>query len=887
MSAVETLSGRLSLRPPQRQALNRLARLLEVFRPTKNADPAVALALIRTVFPDIEDFERDFPSLCFELATGVGKTRLMGAFIAYLHGEHGLSNFFVLAPGTTIYEKLLQDFSPNTPKYVFRGLGEYAVEPPAIITAENYERALSPVYGAAPIRINLFNIQKINTEVRGNSTPRIRRLSEYLGQSYFDMLAGLDDLVLIMDESHRYRGSAGVRALNELKPVLGLEVTATPELEQGSRREVFKNIVYSYRLADAMIDGFVKEPAAATRTDLNPAAMSEEELERIKLEDAIALHEQVKIELALYAQNEGVPLVKPFILVVAEDTTHAGEVEARIKLDDFFSGRYKDKVITVHSNQVGEEKEETVRRLLQVESAAEPTEIVIHVNKLKEGWDVTNLYTILPLRAGRSRTLVQQTIGRGLRLPYGKRTGVAAIDTLTIVAHEHFQKIIEEARASGIFIRQHVIEGVAAAARSIQSVPSRLEAALGLTAGTDPGGAGVSLPTELPAEEARDVIRATLDVVQSMETRLGSSADLRREEIRAEVTRRVYERIAPAQASPANEAHQGWVADLGNRVVDQIVAHTIDIPRVMTMPKSETRTRYSDFSLDLSKLGRPQPVSDELLIQEMRTGRKKTLMALRAGDSLTRPEDAILAELLDEFNDISYDDHAELLYRLLGEVVAFIRTYVTDEKEVESAVICNAGTLAEKVYAQLKEHEIVYADGWETKVSRGFITMRSALDTVPRDAEHVVNFRTPVDPRREIRQYAFEGFGRSLYPRVRFAAEQERLFSALLEDDPLCQRWLKPLREHIEIYYDGDHRYEPDFIVETENEKLICEIKRANEIDDPIVQKKRAAAAQWCRAATEHSRRFTGKPWSYVLIPHDEIRANSTLSGLVARFRAD
>ncbi len=887
MSAVDTLSGRLSLRPPQREALRRLSRALEVFKPTKNADPAAALALIKTVFPDLEDFERDFPSLCFELATGVGKTRLMGAFIAYLHTEHGLSNFFVLAPGTTIYEKLLQDFSPNTPKYVFRGLGEYAVEPPAVITAENYERALSPVYGTAPIRINLFNIQKINTEVRAGATPRIRRLSEYLGQSYFDMLAGLDDLVLIMDESHRYRGGAGIRALNELKPVLGLEVTATPEREQGNQRDVFKNIVYSYRLADAMSDGFVKEPAAATRKDLDPTAMGEDELERIKLEDAIALHEQVKAELALYAERQGLPRVKPFILVVAEDTTHAGEVEARVKDDKFFAGRYKDKVIQVHSNQTGEEKEDTVRRLLQVESASEPTEIVIHVNKLKEGWDVTNLYTIVPLRAARSRTLVQQTIGRGLRLPYGKRTGVPAIDTLTIVAHEHFQKIIEEAHKSGIFIRQLVLEGTAAAARAVQHVPSRLETVLGIGG---PGAANApaqALATELPVEQARDVIRTTLDVVETMETRLGSSADLRRDDIRAEVSRRVYERLAPVQALIANEAHEAMVADLGNRVLDQIVAHTIDIPRVMTMPKSETRTQYSDFTLDIERIPKVQPVSDQLLIQEMRTGRRKTLLALRAGDDLTRPEDAILGELMNEYNDISYDDHADLLYRLLGEVVASIRARLKDEKEVESAVICNAAPLAEAVYEQLKKHEVVVADGWETKVSRGFITMRSALDTVPRDVEHVVNFRTAIDPRREIRQYAFEGFGRSLYPRVRFASEQERFFSQLLEDDPACQRWLKPLRAHIEIYYDGDHRYEPDFIVETEQEKLLCEIKRSDEIDDPVVQKKRAAAAQWCRAATEHSRRFSGKPWSYVLIPHDQLRLNSTLKGVVERFRAD
>jgi len=65
---------------------------------------------------------------------------------------------------------------------------------------------------------------------------------------------------------------------------------------------------------------------------------------------------------------------------------------------------------------------------------------------LKEGWDVTNLYTIVPLRAANSRVLVEQSIGRGLRLPYGKRTGVAAVDRLTIVSHDKFQEIIDHAK---------------------------------------------------------------------------------------------------------------------------------------------------------------------------------------------------------------------------------------------------------------------------------------------------------------------------------------------------------------------------------------------------------------------------------------------------------
>jgi len=148
----------------------------------------------------------------------------MGAFIAYLHAAHGLENFFVLAPNLTIYNKLITDFTPNTPKYVLKGLSEFALAPPVITTGENYERQIASGGNLFPTTINIFNISKINSEVRGGRSPRIRTFREEIGESYFDYLAGLNDLVLIMDESHRYRASAGIRAINELKPVLGLEL---------------------------------------------------------------------------------------------------------------------------------------------------------------------------------------------------------------------------------------------------------------------------------------------------------------------------------------------------------------------------------------------------------------------------------------------------------------------------------------------------------------------------------------------------------------------------------------------------------------------------------------------------------------------------------------
>src|SRR6266540_7278759 len=400
---VNSISGRLSLRPPQRGSLAILDHITEIVPPSKTSDVTAALATIKSEFPKVMDFEREFPSICFALATGVGKTRLMGAFIAYLHLARGINNFFVLAPNLTIYNKLITDFTPNTPKYVFKGIAEFATDTPELITGENYDHRSGGFDELFRVRVNIFNISKINSEVRGGKSPRIKRLSEYIGESYFDYLAGLNDLVLLMDESHRYRASAGVRAINELKPVLGLELTATPFLETSKGAAQFKNVILDYPLGRAMEDGFVKEPAVVTRKDFKPGGMSAEEIERLKLEDGLRLHESVKVELETYAREAGNPIVKPFLLVIARDTTHAGQLLKLIQSDEFFDGRYKQKVIQVDSSKTGAEEDEMVERLLKVEHTDEPTEIVIHVNMLKEGWDVTNLYTIVPLRAANAR----------------------------------------------------------------------------------------------------------------------------------------------------------------------------------------------------------------------------------------------------------------------------------------------------------------------------------------------------------------------------------------------------------------------------------------------------------------------------------------------------
>lgn len=121
LRTLNAVAGRLSLREPQARSLTSLARALEAAPAMLARERSLdaVLATLKAEFPTLQDFERDFPSLCFALATGVGKTRLMGAFIRYLHLSYGITHFFVLAPNLTIYEKLKADFTPNTPKYVF------------------------------------------------------------------------------------------------------------------------------------------------------------------------------------------------------------------------------------------------------------------------------------------------------------------------------------------------------------------------------------------------------------------------------------------------------------------------------------------------------------------------------------------------------------------------------------------------------------------------------------------------------------------------------------------------------------------------------------------------------------------------------------------------
>ena len=899
---VNAIAGRLSLRKPQTDSLQALARAIEASplvlkHERDSAELDDVLKVLQGQFGTLKDFERDFPSLCFALATGVGKTRLMGAFISYLYAAHGIKHFFVLAPNLTIYDKLIGDFTPNTPKYVFKGIAEFAAYPPEIITGDNYEeRAQALGDLLSPVTINIFNIAKIASEVRGGKAPRIKRLSEYIGQSYFDYLASLPDLVLLMDESHRYRATAGLRAINDLKPVLGLELTATPFVETTKGPVPFKNVVMEYPLARAMDDGFVKEPAVVTQRNFDAKALPPEELERVKLRDGVRMHEATKVELKTYARSNGVKEVKPFMLVIARDTTHASALLAHLQSDEFFAGRYRNKVIQVDSSKSGAEEEEMVRKLLAVESVDEPTEIVIHVNMLKEGWDVTNLYTIVPLRAANARTLVEQSIGRGLRLPYGKRTGVAAVDRLSIIAHDRFQEIIDDANKADSPIRLKTFELDAPGdgddlALSVTVAPS-LSAVLGLTEGVSIGGAGggnarpalsgatVSTPL-FSTERERQAAVVVMELLGSYEVKPEQAPTrqaLLNTDLQARIAEAVREKLPPAQAGLALAGPPDAELDLQavvRRTVEAVVQKTIDIPRIVVVPKGEVRSGFKPFTLDVRGL-HLQP-KDRSLVGQNLGNREQFTLSAQSGGTQRRPEDYIVHALID-YDDIDYLTQASLLYDLAGQVVAHLRSYLKDEDEVRNVLDLDRQLIARNVYAQMQDHfEESASGGYTVEVRRGFTALKAPTYTV--GAGQVVrDFRETPEDLGRIKQMVFGGFGRCLYPLQKFDSDTERKFAVLLERD--ADKWFKPAKGQFQMFYKlgvEQPEYVPDFVVETEHHVLMVETKASKELDSAEVKAKAQAGALWCKNATNHTRSVDGKPWKYLLVSHEQVTADKTL----------
>lgn len=894
----ERLCMQMSLRVPQEESLRILSDVIETLPLTKDPDNGAALSAINALETPkkltIKDFERDFPSICFSVATGVGKTRLMGAFITYLYLEKGIKNFFIVAPNLTIYNKLIADFTPNTPKYVFQGIPEFATRAPLIITGENYQNmgGLTGRMYENNIKINIFNISKINRDKDAKGTPRFRSFSEYLGKSYFEYLQSLSDLVLLMDEAHRYRATAGMKIINELNAVLGLELTATAK-SVGENAKDFKNIIYHYPLAQAINDKYVKKPTIVGRSDFEKEKYNDEQLEEIKLTDGFKVHEDTKAELAVYSDEKQKRLVKPFLLVIARDTAHADELKDKIDSDGFKGGAYRGKVIVVHSNQKGTELDENVALLLEVEKAENPVEVVIHVNMLAEGWDVNNLYTIVPLKAARTEILVEQSIGRGLRLPYGEHTGVDSIDRLNIVAHDKFNDIVETARKEGFEFQRRLLDSEADAGKKIViNAPTSLRAAIENAAVSPNAPAAASaeqgkLELTFANQAQKDAALAFNDKLEEMGKIVSSMEELKSKEMQE----RIISEIVQDEKAKGNlfaEEQAKVLREIATTITEQHIEGVISVPQVSIYNAFPQKSvEYKRFSLDLKPFEGLRAVQQKIIKREILDSKVEQAGEAQFADWKGATENPIIVKMLDN-NAIPYNIMETLMF-FAKQATDYIRTYTAAETEVRKIVFFNDRIIAEAIIEQMVQNVIEPEMETIVKVSGDYTPLRSTKLLGNAD-DGEMSFRNAPKDLKRIRNYIFTSFKKCLSTKTKFDSDTERQLSNILEDEPKVLRWERlteeAAKEKVPMkYYKEDrspHDYCPDFIVEASDAKYIVETKAAKEMTAKDVLAKQAIAKRWCEEATKYEQSVGGKPWRYILIPHDTLVADRSWDKLVA-----
>ena len=868
----------MSLRTPQQKSLEILADIMSLANPRKGMDMAAALDAVRAQYPTCGSFERGFMSLAFALATGVGKTRLMGAFIAYLYTRHGIRNFFVVAPNMTIYEKLkrdLADSNEGNQKYVFRGLGCFAVQPPKIITDDDYKsKQLS--FTESDVRIFVYNIDKFNKENAG-----MRDRVETLGDSFYKHLSTLPDLVLIMDESHHYRAAAGAAALDELQPLLGLELTATPLVAKGSKQIPFKNVVYEYPLSKAIADGYTRTPFAVTRPDIKFYNFGDEQLDKLMLQDGIGWHEHAKRRLAVYAANHGRRTVKPFMLVVCKDTEHAAWVEAYIRSDNFRDGAYRNKTIVVHSKQKGAETEANTRLLLGVESADNPVEIVIHVNMLKEGWDVNNLYTIVPLRTAASKILREQMVGRGLRLPYGERTGDDDVDVVRLTAHDKFEEILKEAqKGDSIFKKENVISVPTPAPERTAPVQLALD--------------------NMEPDKVRRSAYTRTKIRQSAQT--DAAIDRAAAHIREEVTRTIQsapghtvtpqaarEIAADVVAALAADKDLGavfrenampleaWAQHHTEQVHIEAQKKFIPIPRIKVTDAGVEEYRFTDFDLDLSAFNHT-PVTNAMLLQNLVNVEERQRVTAEAIDfDGYNPARAIVGELRKK-PEIDYERCSALLQKLIGQVCAHYTSRHGDNGMRNIAMMYKKD-IAEGLYKQMMQHFYCTNGFLQEEVAdvRGYNLCPSY--TWQQEAGLFEPFT------EDVRSVLFTGIRKGVFSTAKFDSKAGELTLAqVLERDSDVLNWLRPAPQEFNITYNRGKAYEPDFVAETAEAIYLVEVKAERDALDADVLAKKERAVQYCGVASRWSRANGGKEWRHLFIPAEQIGASTTFAFLAQRF---
>lgn len=308
--------------------------------------------------------------------------------------------------------------------------------------------------------------------------------NRYFSGNEIEYLSKLSDLVVMNDEAHHihenktageiqeveWQKSLNYIAKNMGKSFIQIDFSATPYDTTGSgqkrAKHYFPHVIVDFDLNNAINDGLVKMITIDKRKELSTLELDFKALRDEGSNKVIGLSDGQKIMIQAGLTKLNI-LEKDFsnltnpkhpkMLIMCEETEVVRYVEEFL----LEIGLKDEEFMGVHSKKNGEipkEEYERLRQKLFNIDVYENPKVVISVLMLKEGFDVSNVCVIVPLRSNQSSILLEQTIGRGLRLMYrglefqeekaenrkrvlkDKLSPTSYLDVLSIIEHPAFSQ---------------------------------------------------------------------------------------------------------------------------------------------------------------------------------------------------------------------------------------------------------------------------------------------------------------------------------------------------------------------------------------------------------------------------------------------------------------